>query len=109
MGDREKAAQIGDAILLCEEQKKHLAHLQEKIGRVKTAYRVFASEENRWTVDGGSPEKVFLRHPSTEERDLGSYLFSQSQLAALVTERVAAEAALAETRLKLSGFGITSC
>jgi hypothetical protein len=109
MSGQEKSAQIGDAILLCEEQKKELAHLTEKIAKVRKAYRTFASEEERWRVDTSRPEKVFLLHPAPEERDLASHLLAQPQLAELITERHNAEAALAQTRAKLAGFGVTSC
>lgn len=106
MSGEEKAAQVGAAMLLLQEQKRELAHILEKIDKVTLAYRTFSSASSRWHVDGSNPEKVFLSHPSPEERDLGSYLMTQSQLAALVVERQQAEEALARTRAKLAGFGV---
>jgi len=105
MSNEEKSSQIGDAVLLLQRQRQELAHVEEKVERVKRAYCMFASESQRWVTDhaGG----VSLAHPFAEERGLGQYLLSQSQLAALIAERRAAAEAVERTRAKLNGFGIT--
>jgi hypothetical protein len=106
MSDSEKAAQVGEAMLLFENQRRELAHLAEKIDKVKKAYRTFSSQSARWSVDASRPTKVFLSHPEAEERDLASYLFAESDLASLVTEYQQAEEALRGTKAKLAGFGV---
>jgi hypothetical protein len=108
MSGSEKSEQIGEAMQLLEQQKRDLAHLVEKVEKVRLAYRTFASEVNRWKIDPSHPEKVFLLNPVSGERDLASFLFAQSDLAALITERYNAEEALRQTKAKLTGFGITS-
>jgi hypothetical protein len=107
MSSDEKVAQIGESMLLLEQQKQDLAHITEKIEKVKSAYRTFAVDSTRWHVDGASPEKIHLIRPKSEERELPKYLLSQSELAALVLEYRGAEDALARTKAKLTGFGIT--
>lgn len=106
MSDNEKAAQIGEAMLLLEAQKRELAHLTEKMDRVKKAYRAFASNSERWRVDQSRPGQIFLAHPSADERDLPAYLLCQSDLAALIAEHQAAEEALKATKSRLAGFGV---
>jgi hypothetical protein len=108
MSGEEKSAQIGEAMLLLEQQKIELAHLVAKAEKVKLAYRKFASEGVRWRVDGLNREKVFLEHPSPEERDLAPYLLAQPELASLIIEKQKAEEAVKQTKSKLAGFGITS-
>jgi hypothetical protein len=108
MSDDEKVSQVGAAMLLLEQQKRDLAHIREKIEKVRSAYRTFAVESARWHVDSDNPEKVQLTHPDQKERDLPNYLRSQPELAALVLERKVAEDALAETKAKLTSFGLTS-
>jgi hypothetical protein len=106
MSDNEKAAQIGHAVLLLEARKRDLAHLEAKIDRVRLAYRTFASERERWSVDPANPARVYLRHPAQEERDLAASLLSEPDLAALIAEHKLAVEALAHARATLAGFGI---
>lgn len=108
MSGDEKAAQIGEAMLTLEQQKRDLAHLGAKIEKVRLAYRTFGSERERWQVDASNSARVFLARPSSEERDLAAYLLGQSDLAALIMEHKAAEDALRQTKATLAGFGITS-
>jgi GTP-binding protein EngB required for normal cell division len=99
MSGNEKSEQIGDAMQLLEQQKQEVAHLAEKIDKVAKAYKTIGSESSRLSVSPTDPEKVFL---------VGSHLLNQSQLAALIGEYQRAKAALAQTKIKLTGFGITS-
>lgn len=107
MSNEEKAAQIGEAMLLLESHKQDLAHLQTKIEKVKQAYKAFASNSDRWQIDASDSKRIFLARPAQEERDLASYLFSAAELASLVGERDTANARLQQTRAKLTAFGIT--
>jgi hypothetical protein len=107
MSGEEKSAQIGEAVLLLEQQKRELAHIEEKVNKVKLAYSKFAANSDRWGVDSASPHKVFLKHPQTDERVLPSSLLNEVELAALVIERKNAEEAVGQTKAKLASFGIT--
>ncbi len=106
MSGQEKSMQIGDAMLLLNEQKQELAHVKEKITKVAHAYGAFARETGRWRVDPTDPHKVFLLNPNREERDLPTSLLSEPQLAELIAEHSQAQAELAKTTAKLAGFGI---
>jgi hypothetical protein len=107
MSDAEKREQIGEAMELLEQQKRDFAHLAAKIVKVQRAYQTFGSEVERWRVDTADPKRVYLLHPAPEERDLAASLLGQSDLAQLLTEFKAAEAAFSRTREKLASFGIT--
>jgi hypothetical protein len=108
MSGEEKSAQIGEAMMLLEQQKREVAHLAEKIDKVAKAYKTIGAESSRLSVSPADPGKVFLVNTTVAERDLGSHLLDQSQLAALIGEYQRAKAALAQTKTKLTGFGITS-
>jgi hypothetical protein len=108
MSEAEKSAQIGEFMLLLEQQKRELAHLGEKMDKVAKVYRTFGSEFSRLSVSPTDPNKVFFVNTTSAERDLGSHLLDQYQLAALITEHKNAKDALAQTKAKLTGFGITS-
>jgi len=104
MSDEEKAAQIGKAVLLLEEQKRTQAHLTAKADKVCAAYRRFAAERERWRVNG---DVVTLSHPQPDERELPLYLLSQADLAALVGEMQEVGEAIRQTKARLAAFGVT--
>jgi hypothetical protein len=107
MSDMEKAQQLAELMESRETQRRDLAHLQFKGAKIVEAYRSFASKQNRWSVDPSSPDKVFLSHPESSERDLPQYLLSQADLAQHVRETAAAEEALKQTTAQLGTLGIT--
>jgi hypothetical protein len=107
MSDMEKAQQVGELMEIRGTQKRDLAHLQLKGTKIVDAYRSFASNRSRWSVDSSSPDKVFLSRPESSERDLPLYLLSHADLAQHVRETAAAEQALAKTTAQLAILGIT--
>jgi hypothetical protein len=107
MSDAEKATQIGQWVLELKAQERELAHLDQKIERVRLAYRTFAYEWQRWRVNASDASHLFLQHPSAEERDLETHLLSQAALAKLVAERAAAAALVSGTQARLASVGIT--
>jgi hypothetical protein len=109
MSDAEKSEQIGEAMLLLEQQKRELAHLAAKIERVRQAYHTFSRERDRWRVDERpSHPKVYLHQPSLEERELAASLLSAEELGQLVMAFDQAEGKVKQTKETLSSFGITN-
>ena len=108
MSDKEKAQQIGELVLLRKERQQELEHLHIKRDKIARAYSVFGANKERWYMDAGlgSTDKVVLRMPAANERELPDYLLSQADLAAFLRELAGAEERLAETNGKLTALGL---
>lgn len=106
MCEAEKATQVGMLAFELKGQTQELAHLTVKLERVRLAWRVFASNPERWTIDPADAMKVLLRYPEEKERGLGDYLLSQGELARLMAEISAVDQAVKQTRAKLASVGI---